>query len=197
MEAKIKAKFITDFYGSAPALGAQALLEKHIQDKNNQAFLSFLDAIKKKGETAIDKAAEILSIFHRDPDGNPVLGNWMFRRCLVETGLMFFNALKDKTHPKKSVIQNAFMLVEPVPFISISNGKVITKPAGVKTYTVSTKGKSFFKAYEYIPAGTTFEASVIFDEDMLKPEHAKVVFDKCGHIGVGAFRERFGKFEMV
>lgn len=86
METKKRAKFITDFYGGAPALGAQGILEKYIEQQIDKSLISFLDGIKKKGETIQGKAEEILSIFHRDDSGNPIIGNWMLKRCLIKTG---------------------------------------------------------------------------------------------------------------
>lgn len=196
MEITKKGKFLTDFYGSTPALGAAGILEKWCNDKSNAWLLSWADQVKKKGQTAINALEEILSIFHRDVNGYPIIGNWMLRRCLVVTGQAIFNASKDRSHPKKSVIPMAVSLVEPLR-ISVNNGKVIKNPDGVKTYTVTVGNKHFFKAYEYIKAGTTFETTITFDDELLTEEHIERLLDKAGSIGVGAFRERYGKFEWV
>lgn len=196
MEITKKGKFITDFYGSTSALGAKGILEKWIQDKTFKWLLSWAEQIKRKGQTAVDVLEEILSIFHRDKKGNPILGNWMLRRCLVVTGQTIFNAQKDKSHPKKGIIPMAVSLVEPIK-INIKNGKLVTRPDGVETYTVTAKNRSFFKAYEYIKEDSTFEAKMYFDDELLSKEHIDEILAKCGSIGVGAFRERFGKFEWV
>jgi len=196
MEITKTGKFITDFYGSAPALGASGILSKWVEDKQSAWLLSWADKVKKRGQDAIGALEEILSVFHRDSDGNPILGNWMLRRCLVTTGEAIFNALKDKTHPKKAIIPMAVKLVEPFQ-IHINNGKLVKEPNGVKTYTVTTKGRSFFKAYEYIEAGTAFDATIYFDETLMSEENINQLLDKCGSVGVGAFRERFGKFVWV
>lgn len=196
MEIKKEAKFVTDFYGSAPAMGAEGILKKWIDDKQNDWLFSWAEKIKKKGETAIDALETNLSIFHRDKDGCPVIGNWMLRRCLVVTGQTIFNAMKDKTHPKKDIIPMAVSFVDPV-HINVFNGKKIKKPDGVETYTVSLKTRSFFTAYEYIKAGATFETTMFFDNELLADEHIEAILNNCGKIGVGAFRERFGKFEFI
>ena len=200
MELEKTGKFITDFYGSAPALGAEGILKKWIDDKQSDWLLSWADQVKKKGQTAIQALEEILSVFHRDNGGSPILGSWMLRRCLTETGRAIFNAQKDKTHPKKDAIPMAVQLVEPA-FINIVKGSLVTEPHGVKTYTVSVRNsgkvKSFFKAYEYIKAGATFTAVMTFDEEIMNPEHIDLLLRKAGSVGVGAFRERFGKFEWV
>jgi hypothetical protein len=197
METITKARFITDFYGGAPALGAQGVLEKYIEGQIDKSLISFLDSIKKKGETIQDKASEILSIFHRDDDGNPIIGNWMLHKCLVKTGQAIFNAMKDRTHPKREIILNAIISVEPIPSINVFNGGKITKPAGVRTYTVTVGKRSFFKAYEWIQKGTTFKFITTFDDSLLSEGHMNSILQKAGRFGVGAFRERFGKFEIV
>ena len=196
MEITKKAKFITDYYGSAPAVGAEGILQRWIEDKQNEWLLSWADKVKRKGQTAMDALEEILSVFHRDSDSHPIVGGWMLRRCLVVTGQTMFNAKNDHTHPKKAVIPMAVTNVAPV-HINVVNGKRIESPHGVKTYTVTVKGRSFFKAYEYIKAGTTFEATMFFDTDLISEEHVNAMLAKCGTFGVGAFRERFGKFEWM
>ena len=197
MEITKKGRFITDFYGSAPALGAEGILAKWVEDKTNAWLLSWAEQVKKKGQTAIQALEEILSVFHRDNKNNPILGNWMLRKCLIVTGQTIFNAMKDKSHPKRSIIPMAIQLVEPI-HINISNGNgIVSKPDGVKTYTVTVKNRSFFKAYEYIKAGSTFETTIYFDEELLSEEHIELLLNKSGSVGVGAFRERFGKFEWM
>jgi hypothetical protein len=197
MELQKKGKFIADFYGSSPALGAAGILKKWIADTQNKWLLAYCDQVKKKGQSSIEALESIMSIFHRDVDGNPILGNWMLRKCLINTGLAIFNAQKDKTHPKKSIIPMAIQSVTPL-HINVENGRKIVKPNGVKTYTVTTtKGattKSFFKAYEYISAGVTFDATITYDEELLSKTNMNLLLSKAGMVGVGAFRERFGKF---
>jgi hypothetical protein len=196
MEKQVKGRFVTDFYGSTPAMGATELLKQWIEDKQNAWLLSWADKIKKKGETAAMALEKILSVFHRDEKNQPVLGNWMLRRCLINTGYAIFNAMKDKTQPKRNIIPMAINLVTPI-HMNIYNGKVVTKPHGVKTYTVTVKGRSFFCAYEYIKAGTTFDATIYVDESLISQEHFEQLLSKAGLVGVGAYRERFGKFEWI
>jgi hypothetical protein len=196
MEIKKKGKFVTDFYGSAPAVGAEGILQKWVEDKQNEWLLSYAAQIAKKGQDAMKALEEILSVFHRDNNGYPILGNWMLRRCLVSTGQTIFNAMKDKTHPKKNIIPMAMQIVEPIS-INIYNGKLMKQPSGIKTYTVSVKGRSFFKAYEFIKAGTTFDTTMYFDDELMNEEQINMLLSKAGSIGVGAFRERFGKFEWT
>jgi hypothetical protein len=196
MEITKKGKFITDFYGSAPALGAEGILQKWIDDKQTAWLASWAEQVAKKGQTAIQALEEILSVFHRDIEGKPVIGNWMLRRCLIVTGQAIFNAKKNNSHPKKQVIPMAIQLVEPIN-INIHNGKILKVPDGVKTYTCTVKNRSFFKAYEFIKVGTTFDATIFYDEELLSEEHMNQLLEKAGSIGVGAFRERFGKFEWV
>jgi hypothetical protein len=198
MEIKKKGRFVTDFYGSAPAVGAEGILKKWIDDKQTAWLASWAEQVAKKGQTAMDALELNLSIFHRDNSGYPIIGNWMLRRCLIVTGQTIYNAMTDRSQPTKDLIPMAIQLVEPIN-IELQNGKRIEKPDGVKTYTVSLlkKKRSFFKAYEFIKAGATFEATIFFDEELLSEEHMSLLLEKSGSVGVGAFRERFGKFEWI
>jgi hypothetical protein len=199
MEITKTGKFITDFYGSAPAMGAENILKTWIEDKQDKSILSWSEQIAKKGQTAIQALETNLSILHRDDDGFPVLGSWMMRRCLVVTGQTIFNAQKNKSHPKKDLIPMAFQLVEPylIHMYTATDNIRIEKPQGIITYTVTTKKGSFFKAYERIRAGASFTVSVTIDDEIMQMEHIEKVFAKAGAIGVGAFRERYGKFVWV
>ena len=121
----------------------------------------------------------------------------MVQRCLIVTSQALFNAMKDKSHPKKAIIPMAITLIEPVN-INIHNGKLMKQPDGVRTHTVSlANGRSFFKAYEYIKANTMFEVVMHFDDELFTEENIKHVLDKCGSIGLGAYRARFGKFVWI
>ena len=197
MEIEKKAKFITDFYGSASALGDEEVLKRYIVQQIDKALISFVDGIKKKGETIQDKAIEILSVFHRNEKNEPIIGNWMLKKCLIHTGQTIFNAMKDRSHPKRDIIQNAIIEVLPIPCVNIFNGGKITKPAGVRTCTVTVGKRSFFKAYEWIPKGTHFSFTTDFDDSLLSEQHMEMILQKAGRFGVGAFRERFGKFEII
>ncbi len=198
MEVTKKGKFITANCGTQPAVGSQGILERWVQDKQDDALMSFGEQIKKKGENSMDALQKILSVFHRDLDGNPIIGNWMLQRCLIVTAQALFNAMRDKSHPKKAVIPMAITLIEPINITMQNNGKLIKEPDGVRTHTVSLiNGRSFFKAYEYINAGATFETTIHFDDELFSEDNIKTVLDKCGSIGLGAYRARFGKFVWI
>jgi hypothetical protein len=199
MEVTKKCRFITPFYGSAPAAGALATALNWIDDKITDGLLAWADKIKKKGEKAEDTLLRILSQFHRDENGFPVIGNWMIKRCLTNTGQCIFNAQKDKSHPKQDVIKHAILPVVPMPYVSIYNGKLIEVPTGIETYTVTTQKpkRSFFAAYEYVPKNTTFEFTASFDDNLISEKHALKIIEVAGRFGLGAFRERFGKFEYI
>lgn len=187
----------TAFMGSTPALGATAILQHWINTRSNAALLTWAQANIKKGQTITNAVEQILSICHRDNNGYPVLGNWMFKRCLFNTAAMVFNAAKNKSHPKRDVVNNAIMFIEPGYMNFVRKGKVLKEPDSVETYTVSTKMKSFFKAYEAIQAGVQFKCTIEYDEDMLSPAHFKYLISKAGLVGIGAYRERYGKFKVV
>ena len=193
MEITKKGKFVTDFYGSRPALGYEGVLKGYIETSTDKALLSMAQQAKKKGEQAIETLERILSVCHRNEEGRPVIGNWMFSRCYMNTCQAFFNARENKNHPKQSQAKMALRVVQP-NFITMKNGKPITKPNGVQTYAM---GKGFFKAYEFIKAGAEFELTFDFDPDVLKEEQRDYALSKMCLIGVGAFRERFGKWAWV
>ena len=199
IKIKKKARFITDFYGSAPAAGALQTVIDWIGEKEMKGLMSFAEQTKKKGEEANLAVLRILSVFHRNDQNCPILGNWMLKRCLIETGWMLFNAQTNREHPKKDKVKNGIIYIEPMPHIAIHNGKAtINKPHGIETYAMTTGAKkSFFKAYEKINRGSSFSFVACFDDNLLKEEHINLIVETAGRVGVGAFRERFGKFEYV
>ena len=199
MEITKTHEFFTKIYGSSPAKGYQGVLEDYIGKEVDKDLLSFADQNKKKAQTIEDMVVDILSLFHRDKDGSPIIGNWMARKCMIDTGEAIFNAVKNKDHPKKALIPMAIKMVEPI-HIRVNNGGPVEKPDGIDTYAVTitkpTK-RSFFKAYEYINAGVTAECTYYIDEDIISEELANYWIEKSGLVGWGAFRERFGKFSIV
>lgn len=200
MEITKRARLITDFYATAPNTGSEYLLTKWMNDTISKPVLSFAQQVAKKGQEAWDVLDEILSVFHRDTEGMPFLGNWMLRRCLVTTGLIIFNAAKDKSHPTKDQTPIAISLVEPLQIPLMRNGDRITHPDKVTTYTVTItkpQKRSFFKAYEVINAGAEFEFTVNWDEDFISESQMDLLLQKAGLVGTGGFRERFGKFEYI
>lgn len=200
MEITKNARFIVPFYGSAPAKGYLGVLQGYVTDKIDKTLLTFAQQNLKKGQEIDTFIEDILSVFHRDDEGCPFIGNWMLRRCFIETGRAIFNAAKNKNHPKKDLIPMAVQRVEAFK-INVFNGQKIEKADGVAPYAVTIreagKPRSFFKAYEWIKEGATFSFTAYFDDDMISPEIAEFWLDKACMQGVGAFRERFGKFEYV
>lgn len=189
--------FITDVYGSAPAMGSGNIVKHWAENDPGKMLTTYAEQKTKKSENALEVMTQILSIFHRDSKGRPFIGPWMLRRCLMMTYGNLFNAMKDKSHPKKTAVDMAIGQITPVDAIYMYNGKPIKKPEGVKAYTVSLKDRSFFKAYEVINAGTKFKAKMEFNEDIMSKDNVQHLLNNCGNTGVGAFRERFGKFKWV
>jgi hypothetical protein len=193
MEVTKKGRFTTDFYGSRPSMGYEAILKGYVEQTSDKALLSMAAQVKKKGEKVVEVLERILSVCHRDDKGRPYIGNWMFLACWKKTCITFFNVKENKNHPKQDRAVKAIKLINPRE-IYMTNGRVIDKPTGVRTYAM---GKGFFKAYEYVKAGAEFEITFDFDSDVLSEEHRDYALSKMGLIGVGAFRERFGKFEWI
>lgn len=204
MEITKKAETTTKILGTNPCLGMKGALEGYIKENIDKSTLSFFQQDVKKGEEVEDTVLRILSVFHRDEKGFPIMGGWMVKKCLVNTATYIFNASKNKTHPKRELVQNvAIGEVSPVN-INLHNGKLIKKHTGIDTYAVTIrdqatgKPRSFFKAYEYIEAGITFDVTMQFDEELFNGEdNINFLLDKCGNTGIGAFRQRFGKFKWV
>lgn len=202
MEITNKYMFTTKCYGSAPAKGYVGVLKNYIEEKVDESLLTFAQQNLKKGQEIDSMVEDILSVFHRDDQGYPCIGNWMVQRCLRNTGLAVFNAAKNKDHPSKQKIPICVSLVEPY-HINFNNGKVVTKPDGVDTYAVTIKdpqtgkARSFFKAYEYVNRTAQMEFTVRFDDDLVTEELAQYWIQKAGLVGVGAYRERFGKFRKM
>jgi hypothetical protein len=175
-------------------LGYEAVLTGYIESASDKALLSMAAQAKKKGENAIETLERILSVCHRNDQEQPVIGNWMFSRCYMNTVQAFFNARENKSHPKQSQAKMALRIIQPFMITMNNDGQIISKPDGVQTYAM---GKGFFKAYEYVKAGAEFELTFDFDSDVLKEEQRDYALTKMGLVGVGAFRERFGKFEWI
>lgn len=199
MEITDKYMLTTKCYGSTPAKGYLGVLDKYIKDKVDESLLTFAQQNLKKGQEIENMVEDILSIFHRDADGYPCIGNWMVQRSLRNTGLAIFNAAKNPDQPSKQKIPICVTLVEPY-LINFVNRKVVTKPDGVDTYAVTItdpktgKARSFFKAYEYVNRTAQMEITIHFDDDLVTEELALYWIQKAGLVGVGAYRERFGKF---
>ena len=198
---EVEAEFFTKVYGSAPAKTYQDILLGYIEGKINKELLSFAELNKKKSQEIDQMVIDILCLFHRNGGNEPVIGNWMFLKCLTNTGKAIFNAQKNKMHPKKDLIDMAIVLIEPYHIQLFRGKKVVLKPDGVDTYAVTIptkpgqKGRSFFKAYEYVNPGVEFTFRVHFDEDMINPDLIPYWIEKAGLVGAGAYRERFGKFK--
>jgi len=197
---KLAIKFYEDFLGGQSAVGFLQTFLNWQTEVHQKAFMSRADREKKKGETVEESAERILSICNRDDAGNPCIGWWQVKRCLMETWPLIFNAQKNKDDPKRDLIRPTFTRIEP-RFILLNNGKQITKPDKVLTFAVTVKVKgevrSFFKAYEAINAGATCNMVLSYDSDYLTSDNLEKLLIKMQAQKLGAFRERFGGFEFV
>ena len=198
--------YTTEIKGSAPAIGYESVLTGYIENRLDEHLLTWVDQRLKKSQTIDGLITEILSVFHRDNEGNICLGGWQVAECMLRTGLAFFNAIKKKEHPSKTQIPHLVGPVEPnyIPLLS-PKGEYITdlqKAGGyVNTVAMTTmangKPRSFFKAYETLPAGTTFTCTCHTDEEFVPEELFKWWIKKTGSVGNYAWRRRYGKFEVT
>lgn len=210
MEIKKRARFVTDFYGGKEFLAGDEIVKRWLESQQDRLlhprFRKLKDAIGNDS-----KLEEILSVFNLNDEGQPIVGNWMLLRCSM-------NAQKlAGTWNKYKVAADAWkgsVLFGPV-WCGLKNGGPVTAPDRVEVTMVSLKDRSFFKAYQVINAGAEFKFSLTVPDDLcIKPEGrgkdkifvadnekttecVKEVLDKMQIIGVGAYRERFGKFQYV
>lgn len=197
MEITKKGRFITEFKGGQPAMGATGVLEKYMEDAQDKALLSFAETIKKKSQKIEDVIVDILSVFNRNGGNEPVIGNWMVRGMLLSTADAIFNKKDNKHHPSKKTIPVAIGMVKPINIQIFRDKELIKKSDFVTTHTVSLKDRSFFKAYESIKEGAEFEITMSFNETLISKECVDLLLENAQYVGLGAYRARYGKFEWV
>jgi hypothetical protein len=195
METKIKGKFVTRVLGGVPYLGYAEQFKSYLTGLVDKSTLSFAAQVQKKGESAEDAVYRILNVFNRDIDGKPVIGDWMLKAAIWETGGAVFNAMKNRNHPSRKAIETCVNDISPI-HVGLFNGKRIEKATGILTaaVTLDKKGSSTFKAWEFIEAGATFEFTLNFDEELVAEEHMMRILEK---MRLGASRKRYGAFELV
>jgi hypothetical protein len=214
MKFERRGRLTTDLYGGKPYLSGDEIVKNWLVSQQDR----LLQPRYKKLKDAIGnekKLEEILSILNTNGEGHPIIGNWMLFRCSVNSQKIVgtWNKFQVSADQWKD---NA--LFSP-SFVGLNNGKPIKSPQSVEVYTVSTKieGKirSFFKAYQVIEAGAEFDFTLEVSDDLCEkvegkgankiyePDEkrtkmcAEAVLEKMQTVGLGAFRERFGKFEYV
>lgn len=211
MEIAKKARFTTDFYGGKGYLSGSERVKKWLESQQDRLLHPRFKALKDAigNETKLE---DILSVFNTDPDGQPVIGDWMLLQCSINAQKLANTWGKYQVSADRWK-DSVFFLPN---FVHLKNGKPITKPDGVEIYNVSPKGKpSFFKAYQYINTGAEFEFTITVPDDLCEkvegrgkdkifvadPEKTKIcvddVLDKMAMIGLGAYRLRFGKFRYA
>jgi hypothetical protein len=209
MEITKKARFVTKFYGGRPYCQGEEIVEQWLADQTDKLahprYAELNKAIKSP-----DKLERILSVFNVNDDGHPIIGNWMLLRCSI-------NAQKlSGTWKKYKVSADRWrsMVQFTPPFCPLVNGSRLVQPDGVDVYTVTTPKNSFFTAYQLVNSGTKFKFTIHVPDDLceiaVKDADGNVtteadeeqtlacvtdILDKMQIIGLGAFRERYGKFE--
>ncbi len=215
MEWNLKGEFTTDFYAGKPFLPGDKVVKNWLESQIDKLLHPKYKELKSAvgNEDALEK---ILSVYNVDKKGYPIIGNWMLFQCSMAAVKLAgtwgkYKVSRDKWKPS--------IQFSPL-HINLNNGKLTKKPDGVEVYTVTTKsatGKmvSFFKAYQTIKTGNTFECKLTVPDDLCEKVSGtakdkifepdldmtkKCVEDVLSYmqiVGLGAFRERFGKFEWV
>jgi hypothetical protein len=214
MEITKKARFNTAFYGGKAYLQGDVIVQRWLESQQDRLlhprFRELKDAMSNE-----TKLEGILSVFNVADDGSPIIGNWMLLRCSMAAQKLAgtWNKYKVSADAWKGSIS-----FEP-SFCHLSNGKPITSPDSVEVYTVTVKdgakSRSFFRAYQIIKAGSEFEFTLNFPDDLCQKiegkgkdkifspdpdstiECVKAILDKMQIVGLGAYRERFGKFNYI
>jgi len=211
MEISTQCKFITDFYGGKSYLPGSQIIKNWLEAQRDRLLNPKLKELKDAlgNEEELEK---ILCVFNSDSNSYPAIGDWMLFECAR-------NAAKlANTWGRFGVSADTWK--DYVKFspstVNLYNGQIIKQAQGVEGYPITTKigGRrvSFFKAYQLIRAGATFQFTMSYPEDLCtkiegkgkdkaivpdpekSSECAKAVISKMGNIGLGAYRIRFGKF---
>jgi len=215
MEITKKARFITPFYGGRAYLAGDKVVDNWLISQHDRLlhprYRELKDAVGNES-----KLEEILSVFNKNEKGDPIVGNWMFLECSIDSQKLA------GTWTQYKVSGDAWMnSVQFAPVhCNIFNGAKITSPDFVEVHPTTVKrgknkGNSFFKAYQAINAGSEFEFTIMFPEDLCQKVEGKgadkiftgdekktfacveAVLDKMCLVGLGAYRRRFGKFEYI
>ena len=217
MELTRRAQFVTPYFGSTGFLEGDEIVKGWLDSRHDVLEHPQYLPVKKAMES--DKElAKMLKIFNTDDEGRPIIGNWMLFRCSVNAAKLAGTWYHYKVSKEKWANSIQF---SPM-FTNLSrDGVILTEADGIKVFP--TKG-SFFTAYQFIEAGTTFDFTLSAADDLKlvaekieeedhngkkikrteyipdfegMAECVNSVLDKMQIVGVGAFRERFGKFIYI
>jgi len=216
MEITKKAKFTTDFYGGRPYLPGSTIIQNWLESQQDKLLhprmKELKDALGNEG-----KLEEILSVFNFNGENEPIIGDWMLHECSMNAAKLAntWGRFQVSADTWKDSIQ-----FSPSCINLYQNGNMIKQPEFVEGYAITVKrgkfkGNSFFKAYQAIRTGATFEFIISFPEDLAtkilgkgkdkailpdperSTECAEAVLEKMGIVGLGPYRLRFGKFIYV
>lgn len=215
MEIKKRARFTTDFYGGKAYLPGDTLVKNWLESQHDRLlhprFKELKDALGNEEELE-----KILSVFNTNGEGEPIIGSWMLKECSMDAAQRagIWNKFKVSFDQWKDSIG-----FSPL-HVGLYNGGAVNTPHGVEVYTVTVKrgpnkGRSFFKSYQYVNAGTEFEFTLTVADDLCvrtegrgqdKIFHAdeervalvaETVLNKMCTVGIGAYRLRFGNFQYI
>ena len=214
MELTRTGKLVVPVFGSKGYLEGDELVRGWLDSQIDGAlehprYLPVVKAMESE-----KKLAEMLKCFNVDADGSPIIGDWMLYRCSINAAKLAGTWYKYKVSKEKWMSSVRFSPIH----VSLNNGNAIKEPDGVEVFP--TKGK-FFTAYQFIKAGATFTFTITVADDLILtpnsykdeetgkqiteyiPDFDKIaecvdaVLEKMQIVGIGAFRERFGKFIYV
>jgi len=213
MEITREAKFVTPYFGSTGYLEGDELVNGWLESQHDKLehprYLPIKKAMSNDRELA-----KMLKVFNVDETASPIIGDWMLFRCSINAAKMAGTWYLYKVSKEKWMNSVRFSPMH----VELSNGSKVTEADGIQIFP--TKG-SFFTAYQFINAGVTFKFTINVADDLILladkivdeetkvktteyiPDFDKIgecvnaVLDKMQIVGVGAFRERFGKFKYI
>jgi hypothetical protein len=215
MELTRRGKFVTPFFGSAGYLEGDEIVRGWLDSRHDVLQHPKMLPVKKAMDS--DKElAKMLKVFNTDETASPIIGDWMLFRCSINAAKLAGTWYNFKVSKEKWMNSVRFSPMH----VTLHDGDGSKKEEADGMQVFPTKG-SFFTAYQFINAGVTFEFTItiaddlvlvadkVYDEDSKKsnteyiPDFDKMsecvgaVLDKMQMVGLGAFRERFGKFIFI
>lgn len=197
--------------GGQPYMSGNKLVKSWLETTANKLNNPNHEKLQKAMKVD-SKLEEMLKVFNVDNKGYPVIKAHMLFRCSLNAA-----KLVDTWNKYKVSAERWKSLVRFTPEdCSLFNGKQLKTADGVMTVPISPKGKpSFFASYQTVNEGTTFTFKIIVSDSLCQKASGKgkekimdadlpqtkkcvnEVLDMMCLVGVGAYRDKYGKFKYV
>jgi len=208
-----KAAFVVPFLGTQPYLKGIDFWKNFITDRITAAIIS--EKERKKEQADPDEAyKKALSVFnYYGIDGKnpsiqeatskhltvqvPIIGGWMLRACAVNSAYLLGLTQKGNNLPGRAAVE--CIRCEPYAVFMYRKGKVIEKLDRLDLNTFKPRGgkTGIIKIREAIGPPAEFEFDLIYNENTISDQHIEEILYQMQFTALGAFRERFGKFQYI